>query len=87
MCIVFEGRDTAGKGGVIKGMSPRDAKVVALPTPSEREKSQMYSQRHVPHLPAGGEIVIFDRSWYMTEEFQPQTDQPDRCAADCSAVS
>jgi len=54
VCIVFKGRDTAGKGGVIKGMSPRDAKVVALPTPSEREKSQMYSWRHVPHLPAAG---------------------------------
>ncbi|MBK7822094.1 MAG: polyphosphate kinase 2 [Tessaracoccus sp.] len=67
-CIVFEGRDTAGKGGVIKALtervSPRVVKVVALPAPSEREKSQMYIQRYIPHLPAGGEIVIFDRSWY-----------------------
>ena len=54
MCIVFKGRDTSGKGGVIKVMSPLVAKVVALPTPSEREKSQMYSWRHVPHLPAAG---------------------------------
>jgi polyphosphate kinase len=66
--IVFEGRDTAGKGGVIKTItervSPRVFRVVALPTPTPRERSQMYVQRYVPHLPAGGEIVIFDRSWY-----------------------
>jgi polyphosphate kinase 2 len=66
--IVFEGRDTAGKGGVIKTItervSPRVFRVVALPTPTPRERSQMYIQRYVPHLPAGGEIVIFDRSWY-----------------------
>jgi polyphosphate kinase 2 (PPK2 family) len=68
VCIVFEGRDTAGKGGVIKRItervSPRIFRVVALPAPSDREKSQMYIQRYLPHLPAGGEIVIFDRSWY-----------------------
>jgi polyphosphate kinase 2 len=68
VCIVFEGRDGAGKGGTIKAMtervSPRIFRVVALPAPTEREKTQMYSQRYLPHLPAGGEIVIFDRSWY-----------------------
>lgn len=66
--IVFEGRDTAGKGGVIKRLverlSPRTCRVVALPAPTERELSQMYVQRYLPHLPAAGEIVIFDRSWY-----------------------
>jgi polyphosphate kinase 2 len=68
ICILFEGRDGAGKGGVIKAItervSPRVFRVVALPAPTEREKSQMYIQRYVPHLPAGGEVVIFDRSWY-----------------------
>jgi len=68
VCIVFEGRDSAGKGGVIKALtervSPRVFRVVALPAPSDREKSQMYIQRYVPHLPAAGEVVIFDRSWY-----------------------
>jgi polyphosphate kinase len=68
VCVVFEGRDTAGKGGVIKRIServsPRVFRVVALPAPTEREKSQMYFQRYMPHLPAAGEIVIFDRSWY-----------------------
>jgi polyphosphate kinase len=68
VCVVFEGRDGAGKGGVIKAItervSPRVFRVVALPAPTEREKSQMYLQRYVPHLPAAGEIVIFDRSWY-----------------------
>ncbi len=68
ICIVFEGRDGAGKGGVIKALtervSPRTFRVVALPAPTEREKSQMYIQRYVPHLPAASEIVIFDRSWY-----------------------
>ena len=66
--IVFEGRDGAGKGGTIKAItervSPRVFRVVALPAPTEREKSQMYVQRYIPHLPAAGEIVIFDRSWY-----------------------
>jgi len=66
--IVFEGRDGAGKGGVIKAItervSPRVYRVVALTAPTEREKSQMYVQRYLPHLPAAGEIVIFDRSWY-----------------------
>ena len=66
VCIVFEGRDTAGKGGTIKAImervSPRVFHVVALPAPSDREKTQMYSQRYIPHMPAGGEIVIFDRS-------------------------
>ena len=68
VCILFEGRDGAGKGGLIKAItervSPRVFRVVALPAPTEREKSQMYIQRYLPHLPAGGEIVIFDRSWY-----------------------
>lgn len=66
--IVFEGRDAAGKGGVIKRItervSPRVFRVVALPVPSDRQKSQMYMQRYLTHLPAGGEIVMFDRSWY-----------------------
>lgn len=66
--ILCEGRDSAGKGGVIKRitqrLNPRVARVVALPKPSERELSQWYFQRYVPHLPAGGEIVLFDRSWY-----------------------
>jgi polyphosphate kinase len=68
ICIVFEGRDGAGKGGTIKAItervSPRVFRVVALPAPTEREKSQMYPQRYLPHLPAAGEVVIFDRSWY-----------------------
>lgn len=68
VCIVFEGRDGAGKGGTIKAMtervSPRVFRVVALPAPTEREKSQMYFQRYVSCLPAAGEVVIFDRSWY-----------------------
>ena len=68
ICIMFEGRDGAGKGGAIKAItarvSPRVFRVVALPAPTEREKSQMYIQRYLPHLPSGGEIVIFDRSWY-----------------------
>ncbi|HEY9104534.1 polyphosphate kinase 2 [Chitinimonas sp.] len=68
VCVVFEGRDGAGKGGTIKAItervSPRVFRVVALPAPTEREKSQMYVQRYVKHLPAAGEIVIFDRSWY-----------------------
>jgi len=68
VCIVFEGRDGAGKGGTIKAItervSPRVFRVVALPSPTEREKSQMYVQRYIRHFPAAGEIVIFDRSWY-----------------------
>src|SRR5262249_17446594 len=68
VCIICGGRDGAGKGGTIKAItervSPRVFRVVALPAPTEREKSQMYVQRYVPHLPAAGEIVIFDRSWY-----------------------
>src|SRR5262249_58188624 len=68
VCIVFEGRDGAGKGGTIKALtervSPRVFRVVALPAPTEREKSQMYLQRYMPYLPAAGEVVIFDRSWY-----------------------
>jgi len=68
VCIVFEGRDGAGKGGTIKAItervSPRVFRVVALTAPTEREKSQMYVQRYVPYFPAAGEIVIFDRSWY-----------------------
>jgi polyphosphate kinase 2 len=68
VCVLFEGRDGAGKGGTIKAItervSPRVFRVIALPAPTEREKSQMYIQRYLPHLPAAGEIVIFDRSWY-----------------------
>ena len=68
VCIVFEGRDTAGKGGTIKAItervSPRVFRVVALPAPTDREKSQMYVQRYITHFPAAGEVVIFDRSWY-----------------------
>jgi len=68
VCIIFEGRDGAGKGGTIKALtervSPRIFRVVALPAPTEREKSQMYVQRYLPHLPAAGEVTIFDRSWY-----------------------
>jgi len=68
VCIVFEGRDGAGKGGTIKALtdrvSPRTFRVVALQAPTEREKSQMYIQRYIPYLPAAGEVVIFDRSWY-----------------------
>ncbi|TDN57820.1 polyphosphate kinase 2 [Paraburkholderia sp. BL10I2N1] len=68
VCVIFEGRDGAGKGGTIKAItervSPRIFRVVALPAPTEREKSQMYIQRYLPHLPAAGEIILFDRSWY-----------------------
>src|SRR5204862_4153823 len=68
ICVLFEGRDGAGKGGTIKAItervSPRIFRVVALPAPTEREKSQMYVQRYLPHLPAAGEVIIFDRSWY-----------------------
>ncbi|MCB0203699.1 MAG: polyphosphate kinase 2, partial [Anaerolineae bacterium] len=68
ICVLFEGRDAAGKGGIIKRItertSPRVFRVVALGTPTEREKSQMYFQRYMPHLPAAGEVVLFDRSWY-----------------------
>ena len=75
ICIVFEGRDTAGKGGTIKRItervSPRVFRVVALPAPTEREKSQMYIQRYIPHFPAAGEVVIFDRSWYNRAGVEP----------------
>jgi polyphosphate kinase len=68
VCVVFEGRDGAGKGGTIKALtervSPRVFRVIALPSPTEREKSQMYVQRYLPHFPAAGEVVIWDRSWY-----------------------
>jgi polyphosphate kinase len=68
ICIVFEGRDGAGKGGTIKAItervSPRGFRVIALPAPTERERSQMYGQRFIPHFPAAGEVVIWDRSWY-----------------------
>jgi polyphosphate kinase len=68
LVVLFEGRDAAGKGGVIKRIShrlnPRLCRTVALPAPSDREKSQWYFQRYVPHLPAAGETVLFDRSWY-----------------------
>jgi len=75
ICIVFEGRDTAGKGGTIKRItervSPRVFRVVALPAPTEREKSQMYIQRYITHFPAAGEVVIFDRSWYNRAGVDP----------------
>ncbi len=75
ICIVFEGRDTAGKGGTIKRItervSPRVFRVVALAAPTEREKSQMYVQRYLPHFPAAGEVVIFDRSWYNRAGVEP----------------
>ncbi|MCY1516589.1 Polyphosphate:ADP phosphotransferase 3 [compost metagenome] len=68
VCVVFEGRDGAGKGGTIKALtervSPRVFRVVALPAPTDREKTQMYGQRYLAHMPAAGEVVIFDRSWY-----------------------
>ncbi|HXU81891.1 MAG TPA: polyphosphate kinase 2 [Polyangia bacterium] len=68
VCVLFEGRDGAGKGGTIKAItervSPRVFRVIALPAPTDREKSQLYLQRYMPHLPAAGEVVIFDRSWY-----------------------
>jgi polyphosphate kinase 2 len=68
VCVLFEGRDGAGKGGVIKAItervSPRIFRIVALPAPTDREKSQMYIQRYLPYLPAAGEIMLFDRSWY-----------------------
>jgi len=68
VCVVFEGRDGAGKGGAIKALTDRVShrvfRVIALPAPTEREKSQMYSQRYFPHMPAAGEVVVWDRSWY-----------------------
>lgn len=68
ICVIFEGRDTAGKGGTIKAISarinPRQCHIIALPKPSDAEQSQWYFQRYVPHLPSAGEIVLFDRSWY-----------------------
>jgi polyphosphate kinase 2 (PPK2 family) len=68
LVVIFEGRDTAGKGGAIDAVSehinPRQCRVVALPKPNEREQTQWYFQRYVEHLPAEGEIVLFDRSWY-----------------------
>src|SRR6188768_56404 len=75
VCILFEGRDGAGKGGTIKAItervSPRVFRVIALPAPTEREKSQMYIQRYLQHLPAAGEVVIFDRSWYNRAGVEP----------------
>ncbi|MDH4016326.1 MAG: polyphosphate kinase 2 [Actinomycetota bacterium] len=75
VCIVFEGLDSAGKGGTIRRItertSPRVFKHIALPTPTEREKSQMYLQRYVTHFPAAGEVVIFDRSWYNRAGVEP----------------
>ncbi len=75
VCVVFEGRDTAGKGGTIKAItervSPRVFRVIALPSPTEREKSQMHIQRYLPHFPAAGEVVIFDRSWYNRAGVEP----------------
>ena len=105
ICIVFEGRDTAGKGGTIKRItervSPRVFRVVALPAPTEREKSQMYVQRYMQHFPAAGEVVIFDRSWYnragvervmgfctkeQTERFLEQVPQVERAMVDSGII-
>ena len=75
LVVVIEGRDTAGKGGVIKAiaqtLSPRQCRTVALSKPSERERTQWVFQRYVPHLPAAGEIVLFDRSWYNRAGVEP----------------
>jgi polyphosphate kinase 2 len=75
VCVLFEGRDTAGKGGTIKAItarvSPRVFRVIALPAPTERERSQMYIQRYIPHLPGAGDVVIFDRSWYNRAGVEP----------------
>ncbi|MEV4514265.1 polyphosphate kinase 2 [Dactylosporangium sp. NPDC049525] len=75
ICVIFEGRDTAGKGGTIKAItervSPRVFRVVALPAPDDRQRSQMYLQRYLPHLPGAGEVVIFDRSWYNRAGVEP----------------
>ncbi|MBO0691593.1 MAG: polyphosphate kinase 2 [Acidimicrobiaceae bacterium] len=75
ICIVFEGRDTAGKGGTIKRItdrvSPRVFRVIALSAPTEREKSQMYFQRYLPYMPGAGEVTIFDRSWYNRAGVEP----------------
>ncbi|GAB1269181.1 polyphosphate kinase 2 [Aurantivibrio infirmus] len=85
--IVFEGRDAAGKGGIIKAITQRVShrifRVVALPAPSDREKTQMYMQRYIQHFPSGGEIVVFDRSWYNRAGVEPvmgfcTQDQTDR---------
>ena len=93
VCVVFEGRDGAGKGGTIKAItervSPRVFRVVALPAPTEREKSQMYIQRYMPHLPAAGEVVIFDRSWYNragVERVMGFCSEERRRSASCSIV-
>ena len=105
ICVVFEGRDTAGKGGTIKRItervSPRVFRVVALPAPSEREKSQMYVQRYIQHFPAAGEVVIFDRSWYnragvervmgfctaeQTERFLEQVPEVERAMVDSGII-
>jgi polyphosphate kinase 2 (PPK2 family) len=76
VCVLFEGRDTAGKGGVIRRItervSPRVFRVVALPAPTEREKSHTYFQRYMPHLPAAGEVVIFDRSRSNSQSARPR---------------
>jgi hypothetical protein len=73
--VVFEGRDTAGKGGSIdmiaRVLNPRQCRVAALPSPTEREREQWYFQRYIPHLPAGGEITLFDRSWYNRAGVEP----------------
>ena len=96
ICIVFEGRDTAGKGGTIKRItervSPRVFRVVALPAPTERERSQMYIQRYIPHFPAAGEVVIFDRSWYNRAGVEPvmgfcTPEQTERFLERCPASS
>ena len=75
VCIVFEGLDSAGKGGTIRRItertSPRVFKHIALPTPTEREKSQMYIQRYIAHFPSAGEVAIFDRSWYNRAGVEP----------------
>ena len=105
ICVVFEGRDTAGKGGTIKRIvervSPRVFRVVALPAPTERQKSQMYVQRYIEHFPAAGEVIIFDRSWYnragvervmgfctpaQTEKFLEQVPEVERAMVDSGII-
>jgi polyphosphate kinase len=105
ICVVFEGRDTAGKGGTIKRIvervSPRVFRVVALPAPTERQKSQMYIQRYIEHFPAAGEVIIFDRSWYnragvervmgfctpeQTDKFLEQVPEVERAMVDSGII-
>jgi polyphosphate kinase 2 (PPK2 family) len=89
--IIFEGRDAAGKGGTIRAItercSPRIFRIVALPTPSDREKTQMHIQRYLPHFPAAGEVVIFDRSYYNRRESRRCWDSVPRSSTANSSTS